>query len=83
MYQQTKRFILNTPEKYWVVVLGRHLHKSFWVLLLFTAGVLTGWHHTLGVVLSVIGVLLVALSIVGHYYTNNRPLLKLWDKYQR
>src|SRR3989338_9349316 len=70
--RRLKEFLLNTPEKYWLVVYGDHLHKSFWGLALFLTGFVLTWY------VSLFGMLVLSLSVAGHVYTRNRPYLKLW-----
>lgn len=38
MLPKLKEFILNTPEKYWFIVKGYHIHKSFWGLVFLVTG---------------------------------------------
>lgn len=85
MVKKAKEFMLNTPEKYWVVIFGHHLHKSFWGVLLFVLGLIAYRYDSvrLGIFFLVIGILLVVLSITGHIYTQNKPYFKLWDKYKK
>lgn len=78
MFKGIKEYLLNTPEKYWVVIFGYHLHKSFWGTLLVIVGLLFKFISAL-----IVGGILIFLSISGHIYTNNKPYFKLWDKYEK
>lgn len=85
MFNRIKEFLLNTPEKYWLVVFGYHLHKSFWGVILIILGliIITTYSLILGIVLLCLGTLLLILSISGNVYTNNRPYFQLWKKYEK
>lgn len=74
-----KEYVLNTPEQYWTVIFGRHVHKSFWGLLLIALGLIV-WSK-LGLFMGGTGSVLVSLSVAGHIYTDNKPYFKLWDRY--
>jgi hypothetical protein len=87
-----KELLLNTPEKYWIIAFGYHLHKSFFGVLFLLASFIVFlfyWRkfpskrYLMYVCLALFGVgaLLVLLSIFGHIYTHNLPYFKLWDKY--
>jgi len=78
MLKSIKEYLLNTPEKYWVVIIGYHLHKSFFGMLLIIIGLLLKFMPAI-----VIGLILILLSISGHIYTKNKPYFKLWDKYHK
>lgn len=75
--RQVKEFLLNTPEQYWFVVFGYHVHKSFWGVLLIVSGLFWTWR------LCVAGVALVSISVAGHVYTDNRPYFKLWERHRK
>ena len=85
MFKQIKEFLLNTPEKYWLVIFGYHLHKSFWGVLfvLIGIGIINFYSFFYGTITLVKGLILITISISGHIYTNNKPYFKLWDKYQK
>ena len=92
MIERLKEFFLNTPEKYWTIVFGYHLHKSFFGLVLVSVSFIIFFIYWLrfpskdylayiGLGLFLIGAVLLTLSILGHIYTQNVPYFKLWDKY--
>lgn len=85
MFNRMKEFLLNTPEKYWLVLFGYHIHKSFWGVVFTLIGItlLVTRSLILGTVSFIVGIILLVLSIYGHIYTNNRPYFKLWDKYEK
>ena len=85
MGNRIKEFLLNTPEKYWLIIFGYHIHKSFWGVILFLIGITLLIISKLiwGMISLIIGSVLIVLSICGHVYTNNRPYFKLWDKYKK
>ena len=62
------KFFLNTPKKYWLVVKGYHVHKSFFGLIIVLFGLFFIW-------LIPIGIFLMLIDMAGHHYTNYRPLL--------
>ena len=87
MVKLLKKFInfeLNTPEKYWLVIGGYHIHKSFWgtLLVIFSIISFIFISMTLGILALSIGIIILLLSIFGHIKTNNHPYFKLWDKYE-
>jgi len=93
MINTIKESLFNTPEKYWTIIFGYHLHKSFLgTFLIFSAFIILFLYwlkfptkHYLGyvgMIIIIIGVVLILLSIFGHIYTNNLPYFKLWDKYK-
>ena len=84
MLNKIKEIVLNTPEKYWLIVFGYHIHKSFWGLILFIAGLIISVFYSLilGIILLVIGIIIMILAILGNLYTHNKAYFKLWDKYK-
>ena len=82
--KQIKELLLNTPEKYWLIVRGKHIHKSFWGVTL-TGGSVASWLTTQSLLITggllTVGLAVIGLSIAGHIYTGNKPYFKLWDNY--
>ena len=78
MFRNIKEYLLNTPEKHWIVIFGYHFHKSFWGTLLLIIGLLLRYSPII-----IIGFILVFLDIAGHIYTKNKPYFKLWDKHEK
>ena len=79
-----KQFLFNTPEKYWLTIRNRHIHKSFWGVTLTGSSAVSWWTTkaflvSMGLLTAGLGI--IALSVAGHIYTNNKPYFKLWDKY--
>lgn len=81
-------FMLNTPEKYWAVILGVHLKKAFWGFLCLLAGILLLYFGKdnksmvyWGIVFFVFGCICILLGVLGNIYTENTPYLKLWQPY--
>jgi type IV secretory pathway VirB3-like protein len=75
-------FWLNTPKKYWLFMFGYHIKKAFWGVLLVCLSLVM---MLIGLVFImwltfVLGLVLIFLSVVGHIYTKNYPIFKLWDK---
>ncbi len=85
MLKKIKEFLLNTPEKYWLVIFGYHIHKSFWGVLFFLIGLLMliFYSSLYGIIFIIFGLICITLSIRGHVYTKNRPYFKLWEKYKK
>ncbi|HIH26277.1 hypothetical protein J4476_01340 [Candidatus Woesearchaeota archaeon] len=85
MTNKIKELFLNTPEKYWFIIFGYHIHKSFWGVLFIILGIIVFnlFSKFFGIVLLILGLLITTLSICGHIYTNNKPYFKLWDKYNK
>lgn len=80
-----KDFLLNTPEKYWLVISGYHIHKSFWGLIFLILGMIFIIFHKLfiGFGLLIIGDVLIILSIIGQKYTHGKYRLELWERYKK
>lgn len=78
MLKKVRDQLLNTPKKYWIVVFGFHLHKSFWGTLLVGAGLFLHFIPSI-----YIGFVLILLSVTGHIYTKNKPYFKLWDREEK
>jgi hypothetical protein len=88
MVSKIGEFILNTPEKYWIIINGHHLHKSFFGVIFILIGVISLILYRLkysskrsifytSLVFLIVGVVLLVLSISGNVYTNNLPYFKL------
>jgi len=80
--QEIKELILNTPEKYWVIIAGYHFHKSFWgILILIIGGILFFlWENWYCVPFIIIGSYFLIASILGQKYTHGKYKLVLWEK---
>ncbi|QQG45659.1 MAG: hypothetical protein HYW89_01940 [Candidatus Sungiibacteriota bacterium] len=80
-------FFLDTPDKYWIVVSGYHLHKMFWGFLSLLISLVLWRFGATKVILTVarvaffIGVGLVAVDLWSHWYTQGTPYFALWDLY--
>ena len=85
MFKQITEFLLNTPERYWLIINGYHIHKSFWGILFFIAGMLFMIFNVLwiGILIFFIGLLIVTISIIGQKYTHGSYKLEIWEKYSR
>ncbi len=92
MLNLIKEAFLNTPKKYWFVVFGYHLHKSFFgVVLLIISITLLLFNFLkyrnkklllyLGLISWIIGTILIVLSILGNVYTNHLPYFNLLEPY--
>ena len=83
-----KEFILNTPEKHWIVVYGYHLHKSFFGIIFVLVSIILFLLYRkkysskrlifyLSLASLFVGLILLFLSITGNIYTGNFPYFKL------
>lgn len=80
--RRMKELLLNTPQGYWLIIRGYHIHKSFWGLLVFLLGlIILFFSKIFGIMCMIIGGTIVILSVCGHIHTNNKPYFKLWDKH--
>ncbi|MBW2991418.1 hypothetical protein KY348_06995 [Candidatus Woesearchaeota archaeon] len=85
MAKKVKEALLNTPESWWIIIRGYHLHKSFWGVILLILGLITWKYYSsaIGLLFLVVGIILIILSILGHIYTQNKPYFKLWEKHKK
>ena len=84
MINKIKRFLLNTPKKYWSIAFHYHLHKAFWGVLFVIIGIIIIKTFFIWGILSLIfGVIMLTLSVVGNIYKKDKPYLRLWDKYKK
>lgn len=79
------KFLWNTPEPYWLILFGYHIHKAFWGVLLIIAGIifLIKNYQRIGIILAIIGILLVLLDIRAHIEIGLKPYFMLWNKHQK
>jgi len=78
VYKKIKEYLLNCPEKYWVVVFGYHFKKSFLGTVLLLVGIFLA-----SLFLIIAGLFFICLGIAGHIYTNRKSYFKLWEKYEK
>jgi hypothetical protein len=78
VFKKIIEYFLDTPEKYWVVVFGYHLKKSFLGVILIILGVVFAL-----LPLRAIGLFFILLGIAGHIYKKEKPYFRLWDKYKK
>lgn len=85
MLKQIIEFLLNTPEKYWLIVGKYHIHKSFWGIIFFIAGILLMVSSILwvGILTFSVGCFILSISIIGQKYTHGKYKLEIWEKYLR
>lgn len=77
--------ILDTPEKYWLVVNGYHVKKSFWGVLMVALSfvfAVADVSSKLFLTFFIIGIFLIILSIIGHIHKGSKPYFKIWEKYK-
>ena len=79
------KFLWNTPERYWLIVFGYHIHKAFWGVLLIVLGLTVVILNYLyfGISLVLIGLLLVLLDIRAHVEIGLKPYFILWNKHPK
>lgn len=78
-----KKYLLDTPEKHWLIVRGYHIHKSFWGVFLAVTGIVVCLYSMMfGLIASALGLSLAILDIKGHMATDNKPFFQLWNKHK-
>ncbi len=79
MSSKIKELLLNTPEKYWLIIWGYHIHKSFWGVLFIILGVLYSslW---IRILMLFIGIFILLISIIGQKYTHDKYRLVILEK---
>jgi hypothetical protein len=91
MFDNIKELLLNTPEKYWLIIGNYHIHKSFWGIISLILGTFSLSHKFLkkkyriifAIFFLLIGTTALTLSIIGQKYTHGKYKLELWEKYAR
>jgi len=84
MFKKIKELLLNTPERYWLILFGYHIHKSFWGVLNVVLGVILVLFLSLafGIFFIITGCIVLALSIIGQKYTYGKYKIEIWEKYK-
>jgi len=82
LFDKVINFGLNTPKKYWWVFKRYHFHKAFLGFISLVVGLVIYFYFSVGVgiAFSVIGILLIIMSIAGNIYTERKPYLNIVDK---
>jgi len=80
VFDKVIEFELNTPKKYWWVFKGYHFHKTFLGFISLVVGLVIYFYFSVGIALSVIGILLIIMSTAGNIYTERKPYLNIVDK---
>ena len=77
-------YLLDTPEKYWIVVGYYHIHKGFWGMLL-TVWALWAFfrkQRRFELLLLSLGIFLLLVSAAGNWYTEGEPSIKIWSEHK-
>ena|GEM_PF-3458608 len=85
MLNKIKETLLNTPEKYWLIVGNYHIHKSFWGIMFVILGVIlmfnyNSWTSTIALT---VGLFILTISVIGQKYTHGKYKLEIMERYDR
>lgn len=76
-----KNFTIDTPEKYWAVIFGYHIHKGVLGVILIIIGIVPTLNLYLRFALIFIGIGIVILDTIGHIHTNWHKTFSLIEKH--
>jgi hypothetical protein len=78
-----KNFTIDTPNKYWAVINGYHIHKSLLGALLVILGTIVSINNLkTGVIVSIIGLAIIIIDIIGHIHTNWHKKIVFIEKHK-
>ena len=78
-----KNFTIDTPTNHWAIINGYHVHKSvLGVLLLVLGSILAVSNLKTGVVISISGLSIIIIDIIGHIHTNWHKRIVFIEKHK-
>lgn len=78
-----KNFTIDTPNKYWFVILGYHVHKGVIGLVSMPAGIYLSFDNFLkGAIVFILGLGIVIMDTMGHIHTNWHKTISFIEKHQ-
>lgn len=77
-----KNFTVDTPEKYWAVIFGYHVHKGVLGIILIVAGITLPLNNLyLSLALVTIGAGIIIMDTIGHIHTNWHKTFSFIEKH--
>jgi len=78
-----QHFTIDTPEKYWAIIKGYHIHKGVLGIPAIIGGTIISFNNlTAGVITALAGIGIIIMDTIGHIHTNWHKKIVFIEKHK-